>query len=87
MEKSHLTPVAHLNGNSKDSMLSEWVEFEIALREAPWPFESLHMRNHYVKSEEDQIEFEKAKLSLITKLNDLRNEAKVVVNELIRMGS
>ena len=47
----HCAPAIHSNGNSKESLVEEWVAFHSALQEAidMIPTDSFHGRNHYVK--------------------------------------
>ena len=48
-----ITPTVHCNGNSKDSLLTEWYAFHKKIDAVleGFPHESFHGRNHYIRSD------------------------------------
>lgn len=81
--KEAVSPVVHLNGNSRESLIEEWDNFAAAIENAfdVFPNQSFHGRNHYPKVHgEDQAA--KAKRELLTCLFDLKNLSEQIIREL-----
>lgn len=88
------TPVAHLNGNSKESLSGEWFLFKDQLYHArenirvemetivsAFPHESFHGRNHYVKGEGADQEAYNHKMEIFKELNELRTKVDTILGE------
>ena len=79
-----ITPTVHCNGNSKDSLLTEWNDFNIGVLELfeKIPHESFHLRNHYIRGEESENALRKAKSVFLDSLVDLKNLSESVIEKI-----
>ena len=71
-----------MNGNSKSDFVKEWQDLKKWIDEFPFPSESFHMRNHYVKDSEDLENHLVAKEEFHRALNTLRDEINAVYQDL-----
>jgi len=71
------TPAIHMNGSSKEALLTEWEDFAEALENLveKFPFESFHPRNHYVKDGDGEGLAEACKAEMMEHIFTLKQTA------------
>ena len=82
--KNALTPSVHMNGSTRASMQEEWNAFLLSLQEIALPYESLHHRNHYPKTDKEFEEFLEKKeelFKLVRRLTEIGTEVCIDLNE------
>jgi hypothetical protein len=82
-----ITPAVHMNGNSKESLIQEWKEFNQALQDVckAFPYDSFHSRNHYVKDGEDTIiRVNQARFEMLQELSKLQRQSEEVIWNLTK---
>lgn len=77
-------PVVNLNGNSKESLAEEWLEFSRAISNVldKFPCDSYHGRNQHVKGEAAHRQAIETKRQLEITLTEIKNAANDILFEL-----
>ena len=81
-----IAPYVHMNGNSKDSLVDEWMDFATAINAArdSLPYDSFHGRNQYPKSEADQATANGVRdlmRAQLTKMHNLAEEVALTIHQ------